>query len=66
MGTSLGLERLLPPPVSPPSLGLSALSYTQEQEIRFRRVGAPADLKEFVDGCGDSVAVLVQSCQGVK
>lgn len=25
MGTSLGLERLLPPPVSPPSLGLSAL-----------------------------------------
>lgn len=63
MGTILGLERVLPPPVSPPSLGLSALSCIQEQEILFRCVGASADLKELADGCGDSVAVLVQ---GVK
>lgn len=63
VGTSLGLEGLLSPPVLLPSLGLSALSYIQEQEILFRYVGAPAELKELVDACGDWVAVLVQ---GVK
>lgn len=45
---------------------IAGFACPQEQDILFRCIGAPADLKELVDGCGDSVAVLVQPCQGVK
>lgn len=59
MGTILGLERVLPPPVSPPSPGLSAFSHIKSSKFCSDVLEPQQTLRNWLM----VVAVLVQ---GVK